>query len=101
MLPGLGFEDCATRVTYVKDAQLAGQAFSEPARPFAQGAWQFYAFNVSRDQYQVVVNVDADPGSNCAPPLLLLRSALSTLPARYPGPQSSTWWSSTWTAALA
>ena len=36
----------------------------------AQGTWQYYAFNVSQDDYQVVVSVDeADDGTNstCAP----------------------------------
>ena len=35
-----------------------------------QGTWQYYAFNVSQDDYQVVVSVDeADDGTNstCAP----------------------------------
>ena len=44
-----------------------------------QGVWQYYAFNVSQEDYQVVVNVDEATGgsTNCEPQSLMLHISLS------------------------
>ena len=70
----LGFETCATSVTYIADSDLTGQTFTQPAQPIQAGSWQFFAFNVTQDKFQVVMNVDEDPAANCKP-LSLLCSA--------------------------
>ena len=49
------------------DVLKAGQVWTQPPQPLPDGVWQYYALNVAEDKYQIVVNVDEDPASNCAP----------------------------------
>jgi hypothetical protein len=61
----LGFEDCSARVTEAAGLTQAAPyvAAHEQLTP---KDWAFYSFNVTADDYQVVVNVDAENDTQCA-----------------------------------
>ena len=63
----LGFEDCSAKVTDVTDSQFSSGSFFVEHEEIAAKAWNFYAFNVSGEDYQVVVNVagELESGDAC------------------------------------
>ena len=65
---GLGFDECAAKVSDIQDNQFA-QTHSFVAEHELVGvkAWNFYAFNISQQDYQVVVNVagETDNDDQC------------------------------------
>ena len=68
---GLGFEDCSAKVVNVTDGQFAAShTFAAEHEEIAAKAWNFYAFNVSQEDYQVVINVagESDSPDECASP---------------------------------
>ena len=68
---GLGFEDCSAKVVNITDGQFAAShTFAAEHEEIAAKAWNFYAFNVSQEDYQVVINVagESDSADECATP---------------------------------
>ncbi len=66
MHAGLGFEDCTARVTNVSDFDLLlGKAYAAQHQEVAPSAWNFYAFNVTDEDYQIVVNLAGEKDSPC------------------------------------
>lgn len=72
---GLGFEDCSARMIPVKEDSFAasGSFVSEHVK-IAPKSWDFYSFNVTDDDYQIVANiagendgeVSCEPHESCA-----------------------------------
>lgn len=63
---GLGFEQCSAKVTPIADAQLttAKPYVKEHELVQTQG-WNYYEFNVTEEDYQIVVNVAAEEDAGC------------------------------------
>ena len=65
---GLGFEDCSAEVHNVSDVEFEGDNnFAVEHQVVPAKRWQFYAFNISVDDFQVVVNAAGEADSECAP----------------------------------
>lgn len=63
---GLGFEDCSARVEFLQDTALNNhKPFVQEHQQVASRGWAYYAFNVTDDDYQVVVNVAEEEYSKC------------------------------------
>lgn len=67
---GIGFEDCSARLTPIPDQQFqATHTFMAQHEPPEPAAWSFYSFNVSRDDYQIVINAAGESNKDdCEPP---------------------------------
>ena len=63
---GLGFAECSARVTTVADDDLSVEkAYLREHEQVQTRGWVYYAFNVTDQDYQVVVNVAEEEGSQC------------------------------------
>ena len=64
---GLGFEDCSAKVTAVQDSAFAASGYyvSEHAE-LGPKASDFYKFNVSDEDYQIVVNIAGEKNGDSA-----------------------------------
>lgn len=76
---GLGFEDCSAKAFSVEDKQFASShTFLAQHEEVGPKAWNFYAFNVTPEDYQVVVNfaegTEESPDA-CEPLLSYLRKS--------------------------
>jgi hypothetical protein len=64
----LGFDDCSAKVTAIPDANLTiKKPFVVEHEELEVKGWSFYAFNVTADDYQVVVNLVGERDDNCEP----------------------------------
>lgn len=63
---GLGFDRCLARVVPIVDDELtvAKPYLKEHEEVQAHG-WVYYAFNVTDEDFQVVINVAEEEGSQC------------------------------------
>lgn len=65
----LGFEDCSAKVTDVSDQELnANTTYVKEHEKLGVKGWSFYGFNVSVDDYQVVVNLSGEKDDTCEDP---------------------------------
>lgn len=63
---GLGFAECAARVTTLADDELSmHKPYLKEHEQVQSRGWVYYAFNVTDQDYQVVVNVAEEEGSQC------------------------------------
>lgn len=63
---GLGFAECTARVTPIADDELTvDKAYVKEREQVQTGGWVYYAFNMTDEDYQVVVNVAEEEGSQC------------------------------------
>lgn len=63
---GLGFAECMARVVPIADAELTvARAYLKEHEQVQTHGWVYYAFNVTHEDYQVVVNVAEEEGSQC------------------------------------
>lgn len=69
----LGFEDCSAKTEAVSGSQLSlTQPWMKQHEQLAPKAWSFYSFDVTPEDYQVVVNVAAELDTSCEHPLLTI-----------------------------
>lgn len=73
---GLGFAECTARVTTIADDELTvNKPYLKEHEQVQTQGWVYYVFNVTDEDYQVVVNVAEEEGSQCkllrAQPLML------------------------------
>lgn len=61
----LGFEDCSARVIEA-DGLSQAAPYVAKHQSLTPKDWAFYSFNVTDDDYQVVVNVDSENNTECA-----------------------------------
>ncbi|KAK9810844.1 hypothetical protein WJX73_001470 [Symbiochloris irregularis] len=62
----LGFEDCSARVIEASGSPQSVDAFYyKQHERLTPKAWNFYAFNVTPDDFQIVVNVAGEPTPEC------------------------------------
>ena len=65
----LGFEDCSAKTEAVTSTQLSlEQPWSKQHEVLGPKAWAFYSFDVTPDDYQIVVNVAAELDTTCEAP---------------------------------
>lgn len=63
---GLGFAECTARVVPIADDELtANNAYLKEHEHVQTRGWVYYAFNVTDEDYQIVVNVAEEEGSQC------------------------------------
>lgn len=66
----LGFEDCSAKMQNISSAELSlAKPYIKQHEVLAPKAWSFYSFDISPEDYQVVVNVATevdDQNSTCA-----------------------------------
>ncbi|KAK9843435.1 hypothetical protein WJX81_002486 [Elliptochloris bilobata] len=60
----LGFEDCSARVEEAEGLTQAAPFVAQHVQ-LTPKDWAFYSFNVTEDDYQVVVNVDSENDTHC------------------------------------
>ena len=66
LFAGLGFEDCSAKITQVSDSELTQQnPYLKEHETVPAKGWAFYTFNVTQEDYQVVVNVAGEQDSPC------------------------------------
>ena len=85
MHAGLGFRECTARVTPIADDELTvDKAYVKEREQVQTRGWVYYAFNVTDEDYQVVVNVAEEEGSQCKlhPQSLMPEDTLSCLPVQ-------------------
>lgn len=71
---GLGFEDCSAQVTILEDTDLTNKKpYVKEHEQIKSRGWSYYAFNVTDDDYQIVVNVAEEEDSTCRFPQLTHR----------------------------
>ena len=69
MHTGLGFEECSARVTPIADDELTtAKPFVKEHEMVETRGWSFYEFNVTDQDFQVVVNVAEEEDSQCNAP---------------------------------
>ena len=61
----LGFEDCSARVIEA-DGLSQAAPYVAKHQSLTPKDWAFYSFNVTDEDYQVVVNVDSENNTECA-----------------------------------
>lgn len=62
----LGFEDCSASVVQIPDSDLSTiKSYVQEHQVVPAKAWAFYAFNVTEQDYQIVVNLAAEEDSQC------------------------------------
>ncbi len=62
----LGFEDCSARTEAVSSSELSlTRPWMKEHEQLAPKAWSFYSFDVTPEDYQVVVNVAAELDASC------------------------------------
>lgn len=87
MHAGLGFAECTARVTPIADDELTVvTAYVKEREQVQTRGWVYYAFNVTDEDYQVVVNVAEEEGSQCkllCPQPLMPEGTLSCLPVHW------------------
>lgn len=65
---GLGFAECTARVVPLADDELTtDKPYLNEHEEVQSRGWVYYVFNVTDDDYQVVVNVAEEEGSQCKP----------------------------------
>ncbi len=68
----LGFEDCSAKTDSVTAAELSlAKPYIKEHEELAPKAWSFYGFDITPDDYQVVINVATEaggPDDACASP---------------------------------
>lgn len=83
---GLGFAECTARVTPLADDELTvDKPYLKEREQVQTRGWVYYAFNVTDEDYQVVVNVAEEEGSECkllCPQPLMPEDTLSCLPVQ-------------------
>ncbi len=63
---GLGFEECSATVTPIGDTELTiAKPFVKEHEVVETRGWSFYEFNVTDQDFQVVVNVAEEEDSAC------------------------------------
>ena len=63
---GLGFAECTARITTIADDELTvDKAYLKEHEQVQTRGWVYYAFNMTDEDYQVVVNVAEEEGSQC------------------------------------
>ncbi|KAL3154641.1 hypothetical protein ABBQ32_014088 [Trebouxia sp. C0010 RCD-2024] len=63
---GLGFAECTARVVSIADDELTvDRAYLKEHEQVQTQGWAYYAFNVTHEDYQVVVNVAEEEDSQC------------------------------------
>ena len=68
---GLGFAECTARVVAIADDELTvDRAYLKEHEQVQAHGWVYYAFNVTDEDYQVVVNVAEEEDSQCKLPTL-------------------------------
>lgn len=67
----LGFEDCSARVEEAVGLSQATPFVAEHVE-LTPKDWVFYSFNVTGEDYQVVINVDSENNTQCAPVMEML-----------------------------
>ena len=59
----LGFEDCSSKTENVSAAELSlTKPYVREHEELTPKAWSFYGFDITPDDYQVVVNVATEAG---------------------------------------
>jgi len=72
---GLGFEECSATVTPIGDNELTiAKPFVKEHELVETRGWSFYEFNVTDQDFQVVVNVAEEEDSACETAGLFLTS---------------------------
>ena len=62
----LGFEDCSARVEDIGSAALTlSQPYVKQHEQLSPKSWAFYGFDVTPEDYQVVVNVATEKDTTC------------------------------------
>ena len=70
---GLGFAECRARMVPLSDDELTIQKpYLQEHEEVQTRGWVFYGFNVTDEDYQVVVNVAEEEGSQCKLPCTAL-----------------------------
>lgn len=67
----MGFEDCSARVEEAAGLTQATPYVAEHVE-LTPKDWVFYSFNVTDEDYQVVINVDSENDTQCAPQKCML-----------------------------
>ena len=63
---GLGFEDCSAQVTMLAEQDVTSKkAYVKEHEHIKTRGWAYYAFNVTDEDYQLVVNVAEEEDSAC------------------------------------
>jgi len=66
VITGLGFEECSARVTPIGHDELTiAKPYLKEHELVDTRGWSFYEFNVTDQDFQVVVNVAEEEDSQC------------------------------------
>lgn len=109
---GIGFDDCSAKTEEVPDKEFAASGtFVTEHQDIEAQAWNFYKFNVTDEDYQVIVNVAGEtseddecglkPGKSKIPSTLLSRDqplpTMSWIQEAFPCLDSRSMFSERWT----